>query len=562
MTLFKKKVNGSLVMILTAGFLAVCLANPSHAYAWPKKKKKNSNYEIDVLRKERKAKMPYLDTGFIDEEINSDKIKEKAAFLAGEEKTLNDLIQRAVTMHTPARAARERISLARRRILASLRALFPEAALEYNEKEGSLSAEGFSSNNYKFKFRQPIFRGGILWHTLLQEKAGLEAAEKEYIATTGDLVNDVSASYFEYNRALQVVTGQEIVVGQMQHFADISEEKYKEGIISEIERLNVQSLYSQMKYDYETSKQELELAKLEIQKYLNLELDENIAVVPLYHVQDMLPGENAEENGGEAIRMPDEFREKKEIPTLPALVDMSYLNRAELQVEAAKLESARLEERIKWGKMIPQADAVLEFGKLGEAFNSVTTAPQLRREFRFMLEFNWNAGGNKLGYTFENDEKAPSVSQFQGGSGTQTSRNTLSLGLLDGLQDFADAKEAEVAKLDQITQLEKIEKEVVQDVKQSYFDFQKARIQVQSSLQRVDYRRRLVLLSKHKLEKNEIQVSEYLQSEIDHLQELSTLHKALSDYFTAKAKLNRAVGIRDFFPIEAWHGRIARTTTA
>lgn len=558
MTLFKKKVNGSFFLFLTLGIFALSLANPSDALAWPKRKKKSSLYEVDVLRKERKAKMPYLDTGFIDDEISSDKIKEKAAFLAGEEKTLNDLIQRSIVMHTPARAARERISLARRRILASLRALFPEAALEYNEKEGSLSGDGYSSKNYRFKFRQPIFRGGILWNTLLQEKAGLEAAEKEYIATTNDLVNDVSAAYFEYNRAQQVVTGQDIVVGQMQRYADISEQKYTEGIVSEIERLNVQSLYSQMKYDFETSKQELELAKLEIQKYLGLELDESISVNSLYRVEDMLPGEESGEAGGEAIRMPEEFQEPKEIPGLPALVDMSYMNRAELQVEAAKLESARLEERIKWGKMIPQADAVLEFGKLGEAFNSVTTAPGLRQEFRFMLEFNWNAGGNKLGYTFENDARAPSVSQFQGGSGSQTGRNTLSLGLLDGLQDFADAKEAEVAKLDQITQLEKIEKEVVQDVKQSYFDFQKARIQVQSSLQRVDYRRRLVLLSKHKLEKNEIQISEYLQSEIDHLQELATLHKALSDYFTAKAKLNRAVGIRDFFPIEAWYGRITR----
>jgi hypothetical protein len=75
----------------------------------------------------------------------------------------------------------------------------------------------------------------------------------------------------------------------------------------------------------------------------------------------------------------------------------------------------------------------------------------MRQEFRFMLEFNWNMGGNKVAYTFENDERAPSVSQFQGGGGTQTTRNTLSVGVFDSLQDFADAKEAEVQRLDQVS---------------------------------------------------------------------------------------------------------------
>ncbi len=61
-------------------------------------------------------------------------------------------------------------------------------------------------------------------------------------------------------------------------------------------------------------------------------------------------------------------------------------------------------------------------------------------------------------------------------------------------------------------------------------------------------------LAKHRLDNNEIEISEYLQSEIDLLREKSELHNALKDYFTAKAALNRAVGIRDFLPIEETYG--------
>jgi outer membrane protein TolC len=125
---------------------------------------------------------------------------------------------------------------------------------------------------------------------------------------------------------------------------------------------------------------------------------------------------------------------------------------------------------------------------------------------------------------------------------------------LDGLQALVEGKEAEVDKLDQIVELENAEKEVVQDVKQAFFDYQKSLIQVESTLKRVDYRERLARLAEHRLGKNEIQVSEYIQAEIDLLRERTELHRALKDYFSAKAKLNRAVGRREFLPIEEKYG--------
>lgn len=526
--------------------------------------------EVDVLRHERETKMPYLDRGFIRSEINIPKIKDKKDFLAGNEKTLQDLVKRATLVYTPARAARERVSLARRRILVALRTLFPEASFELGDRSGDLSDSAFNSTNYRFRFKQPIFRGGALWNTLLQEKAGLEAAEKEYDAAIADVISEVAAAYFEYNRAKQVSESQEKAVDAMLRYTEISEKKYKEDIISEIERLNVQSISSQARYDLETSLQELELAKLELQKMLGLDLDDDFKVSAGYDLQALLNKSGSEDaeplkdsKAPETEAVPGAPEEKREYSfgdaekklALNELVDMSYANRPELRVEAAKLQSARLEERIRHGKFLPQADATLEFGKLGEAFDELDLTPSMEREFRFMLEFNWNVGGNKVGYTYDNTQSAPTVSQFQGGSGSNTRRNALSFGLLDSLKDFADAKEAEVLKLDQVTQLEKKEKEVIQDVKKSYFDYQKAKIQVNSSLQRVDYRRRLLQLSKHKLEKNEVQISEYLQSEVDVLGELTTLHKALADYYTAKARLNHAVGVRNYLPLEETHGR-------
>lgn len=504
--------------------------------------------QVKVIRQERYERMPYLDREIIRLEVHPDKIKEKLEFMSGKEKHLRDLIARAIQVYTPARAARERISLARRRIVGAVRDLFPEASFEFQEKDGYLSGAKFNSRSYKFSFRQPLFRGGILWNTLLQEKVGLEAAEKEHDSVIEDLVREVSESYFEYTRALQVVNNQSQAIQNMQHFVEISKRKFSENIISEIEQLNVQSLFSQVQYDHETSKQELELAKLELQRYLDLEVEDHIVVASIYELDNLLKLQEKSSAAG-ADRGGDLFQEDRVVPPLADLIDVAYLNRSKLQVEAAKLESARLQERVRWGALMPKVDAILDFGKLGEAFDANSVDPGLRKDFRFGLEFTWNLAGNTLEYTFEHDQKPPSVGQFLQGTGSLSKRNAISVGLWDGLDAFVTVKEAEVSRLEQIEQLEKVEKEVLQEVKEAYFDYQKARIRLTSTLQRVSYRRRLEALAKYRLQKNEIQISEYLQSGIDLLQEVATLHKALAEYFTAKAKLNHAIGKHDYFPI-------------
>lgn len=518
--------------------------------------KKAIREQVTTLRQQRIEKMPYLERGYVNGAINEKKVQQTLQFIQGGKQNLKSAVDRAVQVHTPALAARERIKLAERRILVALRELFPEIEIRYQQRDGQLSSSPFNSQDYRFSFRQPVFRGGILWHTLLQEKATLEAEENEYEKVIGDIIKDVSTAYFEYNRALEVVADHQASLEQVNRFVQISNQKWQEELISEIEYLNVQSLFSQMQYDYESVKQELELAKLELQRFLDIPMDEGLTVQELYNVKELVQQEQppAEVPGLKETPVYEKNEqgvpEGSEVPNLEVLVDLAYQHRPELQVEAARLEAARLEERVKWGGLLPRADITLEFGKLGEAFNENSLDPKLRKEYRLLLEFQWNLAGNEVAYTFENDEKAPSVSQFQSGSGSQTSRNSFTANILGNLEAFAEIKEAEVEKLERIIELENAEKEVIHDVKQAYYDYQRAMIQVKASLKRVNYRERLVQLAKHRLDNNEVQISEYLQAEIDLSREKTELHKALADYFTAKANLNRAVGMKDFLAIE------------
>jgi len=110
-------------------------------------------------------------------------------------------------------------------------------------------------------------------------------------------------------------------------------------------------------------------------------------------------------------------------------------------------------------------------------------------------------------------------------------KNSWDIGVLDGLDAFVGVKQAEVDKLNQVVELEKAEKQVLQDVKQAYYDYQKAMIQVNSNVKRLEYRKRLRDFAEYRLGKKEVEISEYLQAEADLVREKSELHKALKGIF-------------------------------
>lgn len=513
--------------------------------------------EVQEKRLERSKEMPYLDKVFIRTTITPLISEQKDAFLRGGPKDLEDLLARAESIHMQAKAAHENIALSNRKVLASFRKLFPEATLDVNTREGTLNSYPYTGDDWHVTLRQPIFKGGMLWNAFLQERASLEAAKKQFDKTIAELVYDLSKAYYEYQRAQQSVEEYRRMVESMKRFSDMSEEKFKEKIISEMEHLNVQSIYSQMKFDLEDANQEFEIAKLEMQKFLDLEVDDNVAVEKLYDLDSVAAQQAAPAADPSNLKKtPEVFKGEAKAPELPKLIDLSYAHRPELHEQSAKLQAARLNERVKWGAFLPEAYLTYKFGGFGEAYTEdgasqqykgpdYKTSPTMKKEWQIMLEMNWNVGGNKVAYTFDNDHKAPSISTYEGGNGTKTRKNNMSFGVLDGLDAFVNVKQAEVEKLNQVVELEKAEKLVLKDVKEAYYSYQKAMIQVNSAVKRLEYRKRLRDYTEYRLGKKEVELPEYMQAEADLIKEKAELHRALRDYFTAKAALNHAVGIQD-----------------
>jgi len=508
--------------------------------------------EVKILRAERRKKMPYLDRGFVKETVNRKTVQSEEAFAQQTSKALQAVVERAVEVSTEAKAVKARISVARRRILVAGRELLPSFDFNFEFRNGSLSGDAFTGKDYHATFKLPVFRGGILWNTFLMEREQFKAAKKEYDAILNQIVDEVAKAYFEYNRAREVYEDRKKLTERAGRQYQISKEKHEQNLISEIEYLNVESMSGQLQYDMETIKQELELAKLDLQRYLKLGYQGGeIDVAPLYNLDELIeksdPHNKAQAESAELKKLGLE-------KSLDEFVDLAYQNRPELQVEAAKLRASRLQEKVGRGALLPRVDLTMQMGELAEAFTRLSDSPRSNPEWMLGLEVSQNVLGSKMKYIFNRNESAPSISQFLQGAGSAIDKRRMEIGGLNGLQDYVDFKEAQVKKLEQVVELEKKEQEVIREVKEAYFDYHKASIQVESTLKRNQYRHRLVDLAKIRLDKAEIEISEYLQAEMDLAEERKKLHGALADLFKAKSKLNRAIGIRDFLPMEERYG--------
>ena len=514
---------------------------------------------LDKLRRDKKDKFKELTDGFIRKIITEKDVISKDEFLKPGERSLSDCIERAIQEHMSAKAATERIKLAKQRVIKAFRDLFAEATYEWENRDGSLSGQEFKGSSYHMRFKQPIFRGGYLWTSFQKEQATLRAAEAEYSQIVNDLIQKVSEAYFECLRAQSAQKDREKLLRLANKFHGQSREKWEQGLISEIEYLNVESLQSQIENDWEQSKQDYELAYLDLQKELNLDINDRIRLVPFYSYKKLMAKANVRTGKSkDGKKNPVVLDGGEQLKPLDDYIEMAYDQRPDLKLEANRLRSNIMAKRAALGKLLPQFNIMLEFGALGEAFTetadpAVQVKPDGKPEWQSFVEVSWNFAGSTVKYARDRDQNAPSVSQFQSGSGTTTRKDSFSVAILDNLEDVYRLKEAQIEIMDQFVKLEDKEREVIKEVKEAYFNYKRAVIQFQSEIKQLLYRMRQAQLQKHKLGQNEIQASEYIQAESELLEEKVQFHKVMAEYYSARVALNRAVGLRGMLPVKEWN---------
>ncbi len=453
-------------------------------------------------------------------------------------RTLDQFIARAVQLNPDVEVARRTRAVAYRRSLQALRELFPQARLDLEWTEGSISGGHFGGRRESGVFRQPMFHGGALWNALKRYRAEYDAADRQIEAELQTTYYDVTEAFIELERAQQVARRRLALLAQIQPLYHLNERKWQEKLIAEVEYLYTDALFHQLVASYEAAVQQEMVARLELAKGVEMDPAAPLDVEPIYDSTRVAQSAQSPESLGLPAVGDPRFQEE-----LAEFVQLAHRYRADLGAERNRLRANVLAQKVARGSFMPTVDFFLEGGQLAEAFRDTDKSPPFFHEFRFGFETSWNVGGNTARYVFDSDANAPSLTQFaSGGEGSSSRRNTFTLALLDGLDDFVASSESALATAQSRAIQKELEKTIVREVHEAFFQYHEARVRIYSLARQGVYRQKLVELAKLRLDANEIEASEFIQAVVELGDDDERLHIAVADYFKAKAALNRATG--------------------
>lgn len=510
------------------------------------------NERLKDLRDEKYEKYPQLTMDFIEELITLETVISREEFLALPQVGLAECIQRAMQVAPKALHAQKRLKLAKMQLLSSFRNFFPDFTVDVEYQEGALSGQAFTGDQYHIRIVQPIFKGGKLVNNLKEQKEAMKSTEAEIRVIEDELIEKVAQAYFEQDRALRSFQQMESLKRVADHILSQTERKHEAGLISEIEYLNVSSTFSQIMHDLEEASQERDLTELELQSVLGMDTLKNIELVSYYQDEEVIG--MFRDTQDFTTMLIDTLQPMNTIESIDHYVKLAYDNKPDFKENLYHVRSTIFALKAARGDLFPQVDLTMEFGEIAESFKEDIARPPHIPEWQAIVEVTWNIGGSTITYNLNRDQNAPSISQFLSGAGTDTQTNSFTFSLLDDLDKLSERRAAEMELMQQYVQLEEVEREMVHDVKEAYYNLKRASVQLESGIKQLLYRERLIRLSKHKLETLETEASEYLQSEIDLAEERKRFYKAMSDFFIARAAMNRATGLRDLFIIDKLKG--------
>jgi outer membrane protein TolC len=402
--------------------------------------------------------------------------------------------------------------------------------------------------HYYFDVKQPMFRGFTLVNAVMQETYNKRASRAEILQAVNDAALNTIISYFELTRAEGIYANHEELGREAARLLDQSERRKTKGIISEIEYLNVRSLVGEIEQEKEALLGDREVAAIELKKNLRLPPDEPIEIEPVYDTGSYDP-KRLEEKGREREEEAGKIK-IREARTLDDFIVLAYQHRPDLKMEENKLTATRYAEKIAKGGWLPRSDLSLKMGQDAQTLRPAFERPPFKNEWSVMVETSWNLAGNTLKHNYSNTDTPPSFTTFQGSSGTTRLNNTFSAQLLDGLKQYADVHQAKAQTAEQLKAYEDMEQQTVRDVVEAFYKYRSSLIRLRATAAGMEYRRRGAALSLLKLGKNEIQISEYLEALRELAIQRDDYQTAMADYFDSKAKLNHAVGIQNFVPVD------------
>jgi len=451
--------------------------------------------------------------------------------------SLDDCIQIAVKNHIPLQVAEKNVRLARARLLEARRNMLPTVTARFEDYTGKVNERNYIGKKALIEGQQTVFHGGNLYFTMKQAEVNLEVVKTDYMRVKNDLVLQVRKAYYSLAKAKENLKIQEELHRDVSNIYDMVGRAFEAGLVPRLEVLNVTSQTNQTRYQLTAASGDIAVSNLILKQAMYMSAEQRIDIEPRL-----------------------EFR--KIDVDFDKLLFTALVNRPEMKINSLMLEYYRYEKKIANAKgWWPKIDILGHWGKAMEEYTEEdnqlqwvegSTGNPWQDAVNVKMQEEWYAGfkvslpvwGSTVEYSYTREQWVPVVSAYQG---TEASTNTVVVKLLDNMKSISEMRSADVDFDKARQELAKAQNDVTLDVRESYFNYQKAVMQHEVATSKVEYQSKDLEAVRAKREMEEAQDSNVVESMIKLAQERFSYVQALTDYYIALSAMNKAVGIEDYF---------------
>jgi outer membrane protein TolC len=433
--------------------------------------------------------------------------------------SIGEALEIGMKNHLPVQIALEQLKLARFKEKESFRELFPQAMIRWDESSGVVSNKDFTGRKYQLKVTHPLYHGGELKYTWEQAKMNLKIAKENYDKTKEDYTLELTKAYYDYAKLLKNFDVQGKLLKDLEGDLAVAKKEYDGNITSLIDFLNVQSQYNQAYYAYLSSENTLSLARLNFLQLLNLDNDPSID-----------------------IKLSTQLVFKEHNMDLEECIKLAYENRTDLKINELSLKAAEYGERVAKSQQAPKIDLTGTIGKAGEVYTPGNL--QLSNDWFLGAKLNVPWGPNTLNYSYTDEHLAPSLTVFEP---TKNQIHSFRFNILDNMGVYTEVQRTEVTRQQAYSDLLKGKQTAATQVREAYFNYQESVLKVKNSLANKELYAKELAVSLEKRAMDEAQTQDIVQAKVKLAGEETNYNAMVAENILAVAKMNKAIGIKNYF---------------
>lgn len=432
--------------------------------------------------------------------------------------SLERTLDYGLARHRPVRIARQEVELAQMKVKEAKRAIYPAATLKASWTEGTASEVNFTEYNAGLQMEHPLYYSGRLTETYRQSLVNLQVAEKRQHKAKADYALELSEEYYQLIGAKVSRAAQEGLIAEAEEFMDRSQQRFDKGLLTRLEVLNVEAQVNQARFQRANAENDLALARFKFLQKLMLG-PEAIVDVP-------------EEFAPPAMREVD----------LEEVLQLTARYRPDIQVNSLLVKYHEHEERIAKAKGNLKVDLS---GFIGQSASAFETEPLDAAEDYFLgVKATKAWGANSATGSATVTKTSPRLGQT---SRTDSTVYSGEFGILDQLQGLSEVKQAQVNLNKARRDLEEAKNSAFQEAQEAFISYSKALLQLQHAKQKIAFREEQVKILKAQAGLNEALPSQVLEAVMKLTEEWVGEAQALSSYYVALAKLNKAIGLQGHY---------------